>query len=698
MLPFTGSRNRLAAFALISLLLTMAGAAEAARPAVTSAQVRELIARADASDGLGEGFSASRDGSLVVYALDDELHLIEPRRSRRVSLGAGAWPSVSPNGAMIAFWSTRTGARQLHVFEVASGRTRQVTHDPSGVQPTTSTLDMYDNATINRIAWSPDSAALAVSVVSRSPSAAKEESPSNFLDYRADDPAPDPIGDLGRPIRDIAGWGVPIGERSLLRIVQVSKAGRNRILESEVSFIGPAWRSLDEIVGVCRPVRQRDAVAEGPSGLCMASLSSGHVRNVTPFAWRMHAPQVSPDASAAVFAGWTGVPGFKSLVRVDLRTGATHVSRLDREVKGSLYQWTRGGQLVAVLADGLADRLVWLNGRTLHETSRRSGSWKIDGVAASPTTSALFIAKDSPLSPLSVERLERGGAEQVLFTKAAAMSPRETPRFVPLSWRGGRGDLVDGLLLLPPGHADESPIDVIVNPYPGRANWRYKASKFDGTPLLISEGLGVLLINARAPSSPAARSRDRDQANGAYPPTGPAVAAEDVETGLVAAQAAHVGKLHFAGAYGHSNGGATLSYFLSRSHSLGCAVVHSPAFVDRSIFLDYGDPSIIRSWLGERDPWRNAEDFKPLAIEGDLPGWSAKTLLLSGVKDREATKLVGIFNGLRYLGREVELLLLRDEGHSLSNDALVAVWPRLVSFFQACQSQAAVEEQVPRRN
>src|SRR5258708_39337939 len=83
--------------------------------------------------------SLSPDGSELVYTVGEEkseLWLIDTRPgSHPGRLARGSIPKLSPDGRQLAFYSTQSGVLQLWIRDMVSGRSRQVTRLPKGIDP-----------------------------------------------------------------------------------------------------------------------------------------------------------------------------------------------------------------------------------------------------------------------------------------------------------------------------------------------------------------------------------------------------------------------------------------------------------------------------------------------------------------------------------------------------------------------------------
>jgi acylaminoacyl-peptidase len=99
-----------------------------------------------------------------------------------------------------------------------------------------------------------------------------------------------------------------------------------------------------------------------------------------------------------------------------------------------------------------------------------------------------------------------------------------------------------------------------------------------------------------------------------------------------------------------------------------------------SFFMD-GDPTFPRM-IGNETPWESPESYNKLSIVYHLD--RVTTPLLLAVGDDEETEIIqqiAIYNGLRYLGRDVTLLRYPGQGHGFTGQSLRDYWTRVNSFF-----------------
>jgi len=134
--------------------------------------------------------------------------------------------------------------------------------------------------------------------------------------------------------------------------------------------------------------------------------------------------------------------------------------------------------------------------------------------------------------------------------------------------------------------------------------------------------------------------------------------------------------------YGFSNGAAAVNLILMNTDQFRCAVSTSGVGPDWafSFFMD-GDATFPRM-IGNKTPWESPESYNKLSMVYHLD--KVTTPLLLAVGDDEETGVIqqiAIYNGLRYLGRDVTLLRYPRQGHGFTGESLRDYWTRINSFF-----------------
>ena len=132
--------------------------------------------------------------------------------------------------------------------------------------------------------------------------------------------------------------------------------------------------------------------------------------------------------------------------------------------------------------------------------------------------------------------------------------------------------------------------------------------------------------------------------------------------------------------YGFSNGGGATNLIVTRTSRFKCAVSLSGVGVDwtGSFLLS---PETWQKLAGTA-PWQDPEAFTTLSPIYHLDKVTTPMLLAGGDKeDTSVIQWLEMYNGLRYLHRDVTLLRYPRQGHGLTSAALKDYWRRVNAFF-----------------
>jgi len=138
--------------------------------------------------------------------------------------------------------------------------------------------------------------------------------------------------------------------------------------------------------------------------------------------------------------------------------------------------------------------------------------------------------------------------------------------------------------------------------------------------------------------------------------------------------------------YGFSNGGAVVNQMVTRTSRFQCAVsVAGATSVDwpRRFFLHTLEPWI--SKLAGMTPWDDPQALIQLSAVYHLDHVTTPMLLADGDDDGDfLLNTIEMYNGLRWLGRDVTFVRYPGQGHGFTGWAMRDFWEREVSFFAKC--------------
>jgi dipeptidyl aminopeptidase/acylaminoacyl peptidase len=137
------------------------------------------------------------------------------------------------------------------------------------------------------------------------------------------------------------------------------------------------------------------------------------------------------------------------------------------------------------------------------------------------------------------------------------------------------------------------------------------------------------------------------------------------------------------GLMGFSNGGGIVDYLVTATDRFKAAVSVAPVIPDwLTLFYTY-TMSDAPAFAGtNKTPWDDLDGYVKLSAVYHLP--NVKTPMLLAVGDEDRHFLLGIlemYNGLRWLGKDVTLLRYPGQGHGFSGASMKDFWQRETAFF-----------------
>jgi dipeptidyl aminopeptidase/acylaminoacyl peptidase len=203
-----------------------------------------------------------------------------------------------------------------------------------------------------------------------------------------------------------------------------------------------------------------------------------------------------------------------------------------------------------------------------------------------------------------------------------------------------------------------------------------------GNQAFASEGYAVFLPNHRAPHMVPNLIKSEAYSEAGRGPEGVETMVDDVLTGIDALARTGIIDRHRMCLYGFSNGGLSTNLLVIRTHQFRCAVSAAPILSDwpESFWL-FNSGSEVRNLAGGATPWQDPQAYVSLSPVFHLD--QVNTPMLLAVGDEDLPSLLGaieMYNGLRYLGRDVTLLRYPDQGHGFTGAALNDYWDRVNAF------------------
>jgi dipeptidyl aminopeptidase/acylaminoacyl peptidase len=669
----------------------------------------------------------SPDGGTLAYAITDPsqypaanggLWLVALRQgSTPRKVADGVLPTWSPDGRKIVFYSGGRGGFQLWTLDVASGRSEAITELPGGIDPdpvTRITGDRYDALAVS---WSPDSTRLVFASRIAVRAAGREKAPNE-----KQSPAASLLGSPGAPLvlttmtppewtisgifshaygdtSLFAAWEkdknaspaavlAPVERIGQLFVVDLRTKKTQQLTKDEGGYFNPHW-SPDGTTIVSSSSNGIPLLLLGRSGVkttiyaidpetggkkLLWTDSSGDKR--LP-AWSPHGKSVAYLAGA--YSGWQSL--FLIPSRGEQPVNLT--AKLDRYVYD--FQWSPDGNSIFVLIrDGLSTPILSINVHTgTVETITGSDVASRNHMTASHTGVVAWQQSDG-----SSDNVIRVWSATTHFSYPLVdlnpqVSEWELGAQEPVRWTNSRGDEIEGILIKPVGYRSNERYPLIVDCYPGEPN-SFRSSALGGNQAWASKGYVVFIPSgARAPHSWMSPFTTAAYGKAGKGPKGWEITTDDILSGVDELIRRGVADPDRMGLYGFSNGGGIVEQLVTRTNRFKCAVAYAGATSadwSRDFFL-----TTANSWIpvvAGVTPWENPQAYIELSAVYRLHYVTTPMLLADGDRDGGfLLNTVEIYNGLRYLGRDVTFLRYPDQGHVFTGAALRDLWERENAFF-----------------
>jgi len=348
------------------------------------------------------------------------------------------------------------------------------------------------------------------------------------------------------------------------------------------------------------------------------------------------------------------------------------------------FQWNVGSKsIVVVYQDGVS----WPIARIDLQTRR---SHMI--VSAEPATRTYLHVSPSGAFTWQQSDSSAGGVLCVMHREGDApillvgLNPQiknwELGQQEVVRWKNSRGEAKEGILLKPVGYKRGRRYPLIVDAYPGQPN-SFKGYAMTGNQTWASRGYAVFWPEARAPHTWINPFKSRAFDLAGKGPSGLYVMVDDVLSGVRTLVQRGIVDPQRMGLYGFSNGGGIVNQLVTRTSVFKCAVsVAAATSVDWSdaFFLHTMNP-MLPIMVGSL-PWQDPDAYIRLSVIYHLDRIRTPILLADGDNDGDfLLNSIKMYNGLRFLGKNVVFLRYPDQGHEFEGAAITDFWQRASSFF-----------------
>ena len=247
-------------------------------------------------------------------------------------------------------------------------------------------------------------------------------------------------------------------------------------------------------------------------------------------------------------------------------------------------------------------------------------------------------------------------------------------------WKNSRGDWLEGILITPIGYQSGHRCPLIVDAYPMQGNW-FRGYPMTGNQAWASNGYAIFWPNARAPHMWVNHFMSESYDRAARGPAGWNVMVDDVLSGVNELVRSGIVDPSRIGLYGFSNGGGIVDYLVTRTRRFKCAVSVAAVYPDWSLPFFLHSDSKITSLEGGDDPLHRPEAYIEISAIYHLQAVRTPMLLADGDDDADfLLGMVEMYNGLRWLKKDVTLLRYAHQGHGFDGPSLQDFWRRETDF------------------
>ncbi|HEX7183837.1 MAG TPA: S9 family peptidase [Thermoanaerobaculia bacterium] len=602
----------------------------------------------------------SPDGQWVSYAVrsldpkedtrDTDLYMVplaggEPLRLTTSPKGEsrGRW---SPDGRYLAFLSGRDGDKsQVWLLDRRGGEAVKLTDYKSGVSD---------------LAWAPDSSRLALIVSDVDP-----DEPDPEAEGAEKTPKPIVIRRLQFK-RDGEGYLREI--RSHIHVVDVKAKRTLKVTSGPYDHSGITWSPDGRwIAFVSNRTAEPDANYDTDVFL-VEPKANQTPRRLTPSSISDESPVFSPDGKWVAYVSG-GAPE-------DIWYATSHVAvvpvgggeprpltrELDRNV-GQLSFSPDGRWIYFLLEDGGNQHLARVPAAGGPVERVVAGERVVESYALGPKgepvvleTQVSYPAELSVLDGQSLRRLTHVNDE---FLKGIRLA--QTQRF---KAKNPDGQLIDGFLTLPPDAPAGKRLPTILRIHGGPVAQYTTGFQLEWQ-IFAAHGYAVVAANPRG-SSGYGREFSRaiwaDWGNKDY---------DDVMAAVDHVIAMGVADPERLGVGGWSYGGMLTDYVITKTGRFKAATTGAS---ETNYLANYGTDHYQREWEAELGlPWKNTELWMRISPFFQVDKVTTPTLVLCGAQDVNVPCLNSeqLFQALRRLGRETELVIYPDQSHSIQKPTYV---------------------------
>ncbi len=652
----------------------------------------------------------SPNGERLVYTINGDLWLVGTKQGSFPSkLGKGAIPTWSPDGKRLAYYSSESGTFQLWMRDMESRDAEQVTHLDGGINPDPLTRLSGWGTDPSLYKWSPDGMKLAfASQVLTTPTVSVDQN-SVDIPSPSNDPRPlvltttTPPGWTLSGIFRVGGFGDPRyvngkidfdasptaaqpSRVSQLFIVDTITKRLIQLTNDAGAYFNPNW-SPDGLTIVCASPNGRSLQGYGPDTVDIFAVDvlSGNKRILTRGPGQKNLPSWSPNGRWIAYLGREKFG--KQSVYVIPSTGGNGTNltaSLDRTVVD--FRWNHYGEAIVLnYWDGVSWPIAQVDVPTgrIQQVGGQEQSVRTQLTVSRSGTIAWQQNNGTSNGVIYVIPAGRTSSYALIDLNPQLQEWRLGPQEV-VRWKNSRGAVLEGILIKPADYRMGQKYPLIVDAYPNQSDGFYGWAML-GNQAWASQGYVIFWPNARTPHAwmNPFKSDAYDQA--ARGPMGWDVTVDDVMSGVDELIRRGIVDAERMGLYGFSNGGAIVDQLVTRTGRFKCAVSVAAALSadwGLTFFLQTMNPMV--PTIAGTAPWKEPQSYLQLSAVYRLDQVTTPLLLADGDNDSYyLLNSIEMYNGLRYLGRDVTFLRYPEQGHGFTDWALKDFCERENAFFRA---------------
>lgn len=561
-------------------------------------------------------------------------------------------PRWSPDGRSIAFLSGRDGKKsQVYLLDRRGGDAQQLTDFKAGV---------------SSIAWSPDSAKLALLVSDVDPDEPGEEKPGA-------DKKPKPIVvDRLQFMQDGTGYLNDI--RRHIHVFDIASKRDEQVTSGSYDDGAPVW-SPDGTLIAFSANRTANSDSNENSDIFVVEPKAGAApRAVTTSPGSDSSPVFSPDSrSIAYVAGgdpkdiWYATDNL-AIVPVAGGTPRILTQGLDRNVSRPQFS-SDGSSIYFIVEEGGNSHVARV--AAAGGPIRRMVDGERDVMAFDVAKSGRIAFLDSqPERPGEIwaarpsqdrdrdEAFAEGAPQRITHVNDAFLATIELGKVERYKARSADGTTIDCFLTRPSNAVAGQKLPTILRIHGGPVSQYSTAFNLEWQ-MLAAGGFAVVSANPRGSSGYGrdfSRAIFADWGNKDY---------DDVMAAVDTAIQMGVADPDRLGVGGWSYGGILTDHVISKTTRFKAAISGASEF---NYLANYGTDHYQRQWEAELGlPWQNPQLWMKLSPFYRLDKIVTPTLVLGGDADMNVPILGGeqLYQGLKRLGRETELIIYPGETHSI---------------------------------